>query len=53
VDCSGGDVTKARVPEEALNQVREPLQPVQDSQRLGFKKRFASVLRLRFIAEVL
>jgi hypothetical protein len=37
VDCSSGDVTKVRVPEEALNQVREPLQQVQRGQRLGLE----------------
>jgi hypothetical protein len=27
MDCSGGDVPQVRIPEEALNQVWEPLQP--------------------------
>jgi hypothetical protein len=37
VDGSGGDVTKAGIPEEALHQVRELLQPVQRSQRLSLE----------------
>jgi hypothetical protein len=37
VDCSGGDVTQVRIPEEATHQVWELLQPMQRGQRLGFE----------------
>jgi hypothetical protein len=37
VDCSGGDVTKVGILEEALHQVWQPLQPVQRRQCLGFE----------------
>jgi hypothetical protein len=37
VDCSGGDVTQVGIPEEALEQLRELLQPLQRGQRLGLE----------------
>ena len=37
MDGSGGDVTQAGIPEEALHQVRELLEPVECGQRLSFE----------------
>ena len=37
MDGSGGDVTEAGIPEEALHQVWQLLQPVQRGQRLSFE----------------
>ena len=37
VDGSGGDVTKVRIQEEALHQVRQLSQPVQRGQRLSLE----------------
>jgi hypothetical protein len=37
VDCSGGNVTKVGILEEALHQVWQPLQSVQRRQRLGLE----------------
>jgi Family of unknown function (DUF6188) len=37
VDCSGGEVAQVRIPEEALNQVWEPLQPMERGQRLALR----------------
>jgi hypothetical protein len=37
VDCSGGDVTQVRIPEEAADHPWELLQPVERGQRLGFQ----------------